>query len=132
MTITEMALIVFVLAFVFLVIYLVNLICKATKTLSLIHKQLGELGDEPKELVRNVAKITENVALKMQMLDPIFRGISSLGEGLEIKASSLKEKMIYKSLHDRYTPEAHQNELKVTDIINTIFSLVDFWKNHKP
>lgn len=98
MATTEIILIVLTIAGLVLLVFLIRLIIAATKTLvrlnrtlSTVQKQLDSIGHEPKQILHQVNAIAQDVHQKMQSIDPIFRAVSNLGEGLEDKTYHFKQ-----------------------------------------
>lgn len=91
MTPVEIAVLVCALAFVVLVVFLINFLCTLCKTLTALRKQVEDLGHEPRDILHHTHEVVADVQGKMKCLDPLFHAISNVGEGLEFKTSAFKE-----------------------------------------
>lgn len=114
---TEIIFIVLTVAAFVLLIFLVRFIWSATitlgklnRTLSTVQKQLDSLGQEPRQLLHQVNAITKDVHQKMQNIDPLFRALSNLGEGLEDRTYQFKENSTHHSKKKLDDSDTHQED----------------------
>jgi len=88
--IIEISIAVIALAFVILVIYLITLISSLRVTLGQVNNTLVEA----QKVVEHTNQISYDLKQKSEALNPVFNAISSAGEVLERKASTLKKEYI--------------------------------------
>lgn len=98
MTPLEISFLVIALAFVVLVIFLgkfLHTTCKTlqkvTQTLEAVQRQVDDLGHEPRNIFQRTNEIACDVQAKMKCIDPLFRALSNVGEGLEFKTSMYRD-----------------------------------------
>ena len=94
MTPLENLILVIGLAFVVLVIFLAKFLytsCKTlqkvTQTLEAVQKQVDDLGHEPRDILHHTNEIALDIQTKMKCINPLFRALSNIGEGLEHKTA---------------------------------------------
>ena len=138
MTTVEIILLVVAIAFVFLSIYLVRLICASCKTLSKINqtvdslqKQLDDLGHEPRDLIHHVNEISADVQGKMKSIDPLFRAVSNVGEELELRTALLKEKSLYKYFRSKSASFSSLEDDTPVEFIEWALLGINLWQKFK-
>ena len=84
MTTAEIILIITGISLVVITVYLARFLHHASisikninQTLSVIHKQIDDLGTEPKDIVHNVHELSEDLCTKLKYLDPVFRTVGN-------------------------------------------------------
>lgn len=118
MAITEILLLILTIVFVILAGYLINLIIAATKTLEEAKKALSPLNE-----------ISLDLQKKISYLDPLFRAVSNLGEGLEMKTASLKEQHYWKCVSQNVNKE--KSDDTVADLIEWALLGAGIWQKFK-
>ncbi|WP_438349102.1 DUF948 domain-containing protein [Paenibacillus sp. FA6] len=85
----EISVVIIAVAFAVLVVFLINTLKAATKslekttqTLQEVQKTIEELGYEVKQTVRQANDITTDLQLKMKQMDPVMESVHNLGEVL--------------------------------------------------
>jgi uncharacterized protein YoxC len=139
MTNIDIIFLVIALAFVVLVGFLARLTYVATKTLkkvnitiNLVQKQLANLGHEPRELIHNINDLSHDLNVKLKCLNPFFRSLSNLGEGLEKKTSSFKNKTFWKKQpSDGVNSEQNPEASKLADLVNWTLLGIKIWQQFK-
>lgn len=107
------ALLVFILIAVFLIIFFVRL----QKTLCNID-----------QVLKNVHCFTDDLNTKMECVQPLFRSISNVGEGLEFRTNSFRNEAFYKSLSENLEKQC-KNNCSGLDIIDSALLGMRLWKN---
>ena len=115
----EIILLLGVLVFTALVWYIVRLILRLEKTLVRVDRVFD-----------SVHLLSLDASNKMDCIQPIFRAISAVGEGLEHKASAFKEEAVYNDLVMRHT-ENHVEKDAAQDLTDMALSGVRLWKKIK-
>jgi len=114
----EISVVIIAVAFAVLVVFLINTLRAATKslektsqTLQEVQKTIEELGYEVKQTVRHANDITVDLQAKMKQIDPVIESVHNLGEVLsEVTyaakqlSSTVMDKMTKKNNND--TPPA--------------------------
>lgn len=97
--IIEISVAVIALAFLVLVIYLVLLFSAVKQTLSQtnllvndVRKQLDDLSVEAKKTIEQTNQMGADLKHKMEALDPLFNSIANVGDVLEHKAESFRQR----------------------------------------
>ncbi len=85
----EISVVIIAVAFAVLVVFLINTLRAATKslekttqTLQEVQKTIEELGYEVKQTVRHANDITVDLQAKMKQIDPVIESVHNLGEVL--------------------------------------------------
>lgn len=116
MSTIEILLVLGVVAFAVLVWFLVRLILRLEKTLVKVDRVLD-----------SAEILSLDASSKMDCIQPIFRAISSVGEGLEYKAASFKDEVIYNDLVARHAENPVDKDA-VQDLAEMAMSGVRLWK----
>lgn len=115
----EILLMLSVVAFAVLVWFLVRLILRVEKTLVKVDRVLD-----------SAELLSLDAGSKLDCIQPFFRAISSVGEGLEYKASAFKEDVVYNNLVTRHG-DIHDDKDALQDIAEMALSGVRIWKKIK-
>jgi uncharacterized protein YoxC len=140
MTVFDICLIIISLSFFVLVIYLILLIVSLRKTLSkvnrsmvLLQKRVEELGHQPRDLIHTINAISADVYGKLRSLDPLFRSLHNVGEGVENKTKSFKEKTFWvpgrEKLRDEFQDEDDHGT--ASDLLDWALLGVNIWQKFK-
>ena len=139
MTPTEIATIVAVAAFVVLVIFLVKVLInlsatikKLTETLDYVQLHIVDMGHEPKELINNANQISADINYKLKCLDPLFRVVANVGEGIEHKTLSKREALgcQYCNPAPKASSFAENNDTTMQGI-DLVVRAIYLWQNYK-
>lgn len=130
MAYNDIFLLIIAVAFAVFVIFFVVVLIKLVKLLISLQKQIDSLGSETKELVHSVNQISEDILYKMQSTNPLFQALSNLGEGLEYKSLSYKEKISW--LNRKKEPGfATGNKEIFCNVLDLALAGVKIWRSLK-
>lgn len=144
--IIEISVAVIALAFTALVFYLIAFIRSSqvtlgqvNQTLSDARKQIDQLSGEAKKVIEHANQMSTDLQTKMETLDPIFNAVEDLGNLLENKTNSLKEKLKSPTTKETVEPLASKQELPIKkDLAKAIADTVELiglgyglWQNLK-
>jgi len=112
----EISVVIIAVAFAVLVVFLINTLRAATKslektsqTLQEVQKTIEELGYEVKQTVRHANDITVDLQAKMKQIDPVIESVHNLGEVLSevtYAAKQLSSTVMDKMTKKNNTPPA--------------------------
>jgi uncharacterized protein YoxC len=118
-----------------LIITLCNTLTKVNGTLDATQKHIDKLGDEPRDIIRNVNEISGDVLYKMKCLNPIFHSVSNLGECLECRTTPLRNKAFWSSMKEKVDLDREEltptTEDKVADLVNWGLLGLKVWQQFK-
>lgn len=136
MTPSEIIFLVIGIAIVVLVIFLVRTLFIAGKTLKKVNhlivsvqKQVDNLGHEPRNLLRNVNDISSDFNSKMKCLNPLFGAVEDVGEGLQFKTNSFKERFQQNRVKEERNVDGEDEPYK--DLVDLVTLGVKFWSKYK-
>ncbi|CUI17047.1 conserved putative membrane protein [Candidatus Protochlamydia naegleriophila] len=99
--IIEISVAVIALAFAVLVIYLILLFSAVKQTLGQtnllvndVRKQLDDLSGEAKKTIEQANQMSADLKHKMEALDPLFNSIANVGDVLEHRAESFRQRSV--------------------------------------
>lgn len=127
MTPSEIILLIVAIAFVILVVFLVMLTWNAIKTLNNVNQALGNLKDEPGNILRNATEITSDLNHKMKCLNPFFHSLSNVGQGLEFRTNRIKKEAYIKSLETKYENE----ESSIPEVLEFALRGLSLWQKYQ-
>lgn len=136
MTAADISLVIIALAVIVLVIFLAKFLFAATKTLrrlnstlGAVNKQIELIGREPRNLMHNVNAIAGDMRDLLNCLNPFFRSISNVGEGLEYKTSNFKEKVLEKNSKEKDFDD-EEDEATIGDAVKLGLKGLSLWKKY--
>jgi len=120
MAVTEILLLILTIIFVILAGFIINLVIAATKTLK-----------EVNQAILPLKAISMDLTQKMNYLNPLFRAVSNLGEGLEVKTAALKEQHNWNCVSEKIIAEKEKSDDTVADLIEWAVLGVSIWQKFK-
>jgi uncharacterized protein YoxC len=130
--------VVFIIIAIFLIKFLKNASCtlqQTTRTVEAIHQQLDDLGHEPKELVHRVNEISADIQNKMKCVDPLFRALSNVGEGIECRSLAYRDAAFCRccgaKLPSKDSSPGNSQESSVIQCINLAIAAATLWQDLK-
>lgn len=121
LTMIEISVVIIAVAFAVLVVFLINTLRAATKslektsqTLQEVQKTIEELGYEVKQTVRHANDITVDLQAKMKQIDPVIESVHNLGEVLSEVTYAAKQ--LSSTVMDKMTKKNNNNTPPASNI----------------